>query len=132
MQRGRRRAHGTVVVIAVTSGDRAAEVRAAGPLVSRLMPLTRDDGRWVIAGAVAGAVVEFDLRRLYLHDISLIGSPMHTRKHFAALLRTARRGAVRPVIEARYAREDLAAAQERFGRQRHVGKIVVAVEGHQW
>lgn len=146
-------------VIAVTSGDKAAEVRAAGathtvdrggdpveqirrcapggvdavadvvggPLVSRLMPLVRDDGRWVIAGAVAGAVVEFDLRRLYLHNISLIGSSMHTREHFAALLRIARGGGVRPVIAARYVLEDLAAAQEHFTRQRRVGKIVVTV-----
>jgi hypothetical protein len=38
------------------------------------MPLLRDDGRWVIAGAVAGPIVPFDLRRLYLGNLRLIGS----------------------------------------------------------
>ncbi len=57
--------------------DAVADV-AGGPMVSRLLPLIRDDGRWVIAGAVAGPVIEFDLRRLYLHNIRLIGSSMHT------------------------------------------------------
>lgn len=107
--------------------DAVADV-VGGPLIAQLMPLVRDDGRWVVAGAVAGAVVEFDLRRLYLHNISLIGSSMHTREHFAALLRTARDGAVRPVIAARYTLDDLATAQEEFSRHRHVGKIVVTID----
>ncbi|NYH50413.1 NADPH:quinone reductase-like Zn-dependent oxidoreductase [Nocardiopsis arvandica] len=77
--------------------------------------------------AVAGAVVEFDLRWLYLHNISLIGSSRHTREHFATLSRTAPSGAVQPLIAARYALDDLATAQEQFTRQRHVGKIVVTV-----
>lgn len=152
------RARGATV-LAVTSGDKASEVLAAGashtvdrqgdlaeqiaryspggvdavadvvagPLLSQLLPLVRDGGRWVIAGAVAGAVVEFDLRRLYLHNIGLIGSSMHTREHFAVLLRTAREGTVRPVIAARYPLDELVTAQERFLGHRHVGKIVVTV-----
>ncbi len=106
--------------------DAVADV-VGGPLIGQLMPLIGDDGRWVIAGAVAGAVVEFDLRRLYLHNIALIGSAMHTREHFDALLRTARDGAVRPAIAARYPLEELTTAQEQFLRYRHVGKIVVTV-----
>lgn len=107
--------------------DAVADV-AGGALLAQIMPLIRDDGRWVIAGAVAGAVVNFDLRRLYLHNLSLIGSSMHTRDHFATLLTAARSGAVQPVIAARYALQDLAAAQDHFTRGRHVGKIVIGVE----
>ncbi len=107
--------------------DAVADV-AGGPLIGQLMPLIRDDGRWVIAGAVAGAVVDFDLRRLYLHNLSLIGSSMHTRDHFTALVDAALTGAIQPVIAARYALHDLAAAQEQFGRGQHVGKIVIAID----
>ncbi len=146
-------------VIAVTSADKAGDVRAAGaehtvdrasnlasqvkaccpegvdavadvaggPLLGQLMPLIRDDGRWVIAGAVAGPVVEFDLRRLYLHNIRLIGSSMHTRDHFSCLVDSARRGTVQPVIAGRYPLDGIAAAQEHFARQLHVGKIVIEV-----
>ncbi|MGB3828558.1 MAG: zinc-binding dehydrogenase [Ornithinimicrobium sp.] len=104
--------------------DAVADV-AGGPLVAQLMPLIRDDGRWVIAGAVAGPVIDFDLRRLYLHNISLIGSSMHTRDHFAALVDAARSGAVKPLISASYPLTQIADAQQQFARGRHVGKIIL-------
>ncbi|MDN5791206.1 MAG: zinc-binding dehydrogenase [Micrococcales bacterium] len=106
--------------------DAVADV-AGGPLIAQLMPLIHDDGRWVIAGAVAGPVVDFDLRRLYLHNISLIGSSMHTRDHFVTLVEAARSGTVHPVIAARYPLDDLATAQDQFTRSRHVGKLIVTV-----
>lgn len=108
--------------------DAVADV-AGGPLVAQLMPWVRDGGRWVIAGAVAGPVVDFDLRRLYLHNISLIGSSMHTRRHFDVLVDAAREGSVRPVVAASFPLEDLAAAQAEFRRGQHVGKIVVTLSG---
>jgi len=43
-----------------------------GPGVAELLPVLREDGRWVIAGAIAGPVVQLDLRRLYLSGLSLI------------------------------------------------------------
>ncbi len=100
---------------------------AGGPLIGQLLPLIRDDGRWVIAGAVAGPVVELDLRRLYLHNIRLIGSSMHTRNHFAALAQAARSATVDPVVANHYALEDIAEAQEEFRRGHHIGKIVLTV-----
>lgn len=106
--------------------DAVADV-AGGPLIARLMPLVRDDGRWVIAGAVAGPVVNFDLRRLYLHNISLIGSSMHTRDHFATLVDAARAGTVQPVVAVEYPLDDIASAQEEFSRGRHVGKITISI-----
>lgn len=106
--------------------DAVADI-AGGPMVAQILPLVRDDGRWVIAGAVAGQVIEFDLRRLYLHNISLIGSSMHTREHFDTLIEAARSGAVAPVIAKRFPLEQLAEAQEFFSRGEYVGKVVVSV-----
>ncbi len=119
-------------------GDLAAQVGAAapdgvqvvadvvgGPGLAQLLPLLGDDGRWVIAGAIAGPVVSLDLRRLYLHSLRLIGSSMHTREDFVDLVETARAGAVRPPIAARYPLDQIHAAQEQFAASRHVGKIVL-------
>lgn len=106
--------------------DTVADV-AGGPLLPSLLPLVRDDGRWVIAGAMAGPVVELDLRRLYLHNVTLIGSSMHTRQHFAQLVESARDGVVEPVVAASYPLADIAAAQREFVRREHVGKIVLRV-----
>jgi NADPH:quinone reductase-like Zn-dependent oxidoreductase len=109
----------------VPSGlDAVADV-AGGSGIEELMPLLRDDGRWVIAGAVAGPVVSFDLRRLYLHNIRLIGSSMHTREHFAKLVDVARAGSVQPSVAGRHALADIHRAQEQFLERRHVGKIVL-------
>ena len=104
--------------------DAVADV-AGGPWLERLLPALRDGARWVIAGAVAGAVVPFDLRRLYLHNLSLIGSSMHTRAHFARLAELARTDALRPRIAARYHLSDIHAAQDEFSRGTHIGKIVI-------
>jgi NADPH:quinone reductase-like Zn-dependent oxidoreductase len=104
--------------------DAVADV-AGGPWLEHLLPALRDGARWVIAGAVAGPVVTFDLRRLYLHNLSLIGSSMHTRAHFASLADLARTGAVRPRIAASYQLTELHAAQEEFLRGVHVGKITI-------
>lgn len=98
---------------------------AGGPGLSAMMPMLRDNGRWVIAGAVAGPVVEFDLRRLYLHNVQLIGSSMHTRVHFRRLVELARGGQVRPQVSSTFPLTEIAQAQEEFSARRHIGKIVI-------
>jgi NADPH:quinone reductase-like Zn-dependent oxidoreductase len=109
---------------APTGLDAVADV-AGGPGIEQLMPLLRDDGRWVIAGAIAGPIVSLDLRRLYLHNLRFIGSSMHTREHFAQLVDLARAGSVRPRIAGRHALADIHQAQRQFLERRHVGKIVI-------
>ncbi|WP_129838193.1 zinc-binding dehydrogenase [Streptomyces sp. RFCAC02] len=97
----------------------------AGDLVSTGLPLLREGGRWVVAGALGGHTVTFDVRRLYLHNAQLIGSAMHTPAHFGLLMDLARRGGIRPVIAAVHPLEQAARAQEELARRTHVGKIVL-------
>lgn len=104
--------------------DAVADV-AGGDHVNRILPLLREGGRWVIAGAVAGPLVTFDLRRLYLHNLSLIGSSMHTPEHFSRLAETARHGRINPRVAARYPLSEIHAAQDEFARHTHVGKITI-------
>ncbi len=92
-----------------------------GLLVDRL----RSGGRLVTAGAVAGPVVRFDIRRLYLRQRTMIGSTMHTKEDFAELARIARAGTVQPVVAARYALTDIAQAQRHFMARDFVGKIIL-------
>lgn len=115
---------GQVADLAPSGLDAVADV-AGGPLIDQLMPLVRDDGRWVIAGAVAGPVVAFDLRRLYLHNLRLIGSSMHTREHFAKLVEIARAGTISPRIAGHHRLTNIHEAQQQFLRGSHVGKIIV-------
>ncbi|MFJ8919310.1 zinc-binding dehydrogenase [Streptomyces sp. NPDC102415] len=97
----------------------------AGELVGSVLPLLREGGRWVVAGALGGYEVAFDVRRLYLHNAQVIGSAMHTPTHFGLLMDMARQGAIQPVIAATYPLEQAARAQEALARRGHVGKIVM-------
>lgn len=129
---------GAQQIVLRDAGDVAGQVRRAaprglhvvadvvgGPGLAALLPLLVDDGRWVIAGAIAGPVVELDLRRLYLHSLRMIGSSMHTREDFAALVELARTGAVRPLVADTYPLTRIHEAQERFAAADHVGKLVL-------
>lgn len=120
------------------AGDVAAQVRAAAPegidvgldvvageLIGDGLPLLREGGRWVVAGALAGYEIAFDVRRLYLHNAQLIGSAMHTPTHFALLMDLARRAAVHPLVAAAFPLGQAAEAQQELARGRHVGKIVL-------
>ena len=131
-------AAGASAVVRRDEDDLAGQVRAAapeglqvvadvvgGPAFSTLLPLLEDDGRWVTAGAIAGPVVQLDLRRLYLQSLRMIGSSMHTREDFAELVEHARAGSVRPPVAERSAPTEIHAAQDEFATSRHVGKIVL-------
>lgn len=107
--------------------DVVADV-VGGPGMADLLPLLVDDGCWVIAGAIGGPVVDFDLRRLYLHSIRMVGSSMHTPADFAALAEMARQGTVKPPIAGRYPLREITTAQAAFVRSSHVGKIVLLPE----
>ncbi|GAA4730589.1 alcohol dehydrogenase family protein [Isoptericola chiayiensis] len=97
----------------------------AGDLVGDGLPLLREGGRWVVAGALGGYDVSFDVRRLYLHNAQVIGTSMHTRTHFGLLMELARGGEIAPVVAATFPLEQAAAAQEELARRGHVGKLVL-------
>ncbi|MCA1217497.1 zinc-binding dehydrogenase [Streptomyces sp. 8L] len=97
----------------------------AGDLMSEGVSWLREGGRWVVAGALGGYGVAFDVRRLYLHNAQVIGSAMHTPTHFGLLMDLARRAGVRPVVAATFPLDQAARAQEELARRQHVGKIVM-------
>lgn len=79
----------------------------------------------MIAGALGGHTVPIDVRRLYLHNIAIIGSSMHTPQHFELLAAEARQGNIRPPIAATYDLADIHRAQDALVARDHVGKIVL-------
>ncbi len=107
-----------------TGLDAVADV-VGGGLVATVMPHLRTGGRWVIAGAVAGPVIELDLRELYLRSISLLGSTMHTPDQFRVLVAAANAGEIAPVVARTFALDAVRTAHEEFERREHVGKFVL-------
>ena len=82
-------------------------------------------GRYVCSGAIAGPIVDFDLRTFYLRDLSLLGSTVIDPKVMKNLITLIESGAIKPALAATYPLCELVAAQTAFIVKKHTGNIVV-------
>ncbi len=89
------------------------------------LTLMRPGGRLVTAGAIAGPLVEIDLRTLYLKHQHLTGSTLGTQADFANLVRHINHGQLRPLVAATYPLDRLPQAQTAFLEKKHFGKFVI-------
>ena len=96
-----------------------------GARFGQLLAVLRRTGRYACAGAIAGPVVELDLRTLYLKDLKLLGCTIPAPEIFPSLIGYIERGEIRPLVSAIYPLRDIAAAQAAFLSKKHVGKIVL-------
>ena len=78
-----------------------------------------------MAGAIAGPLVELDLRSLYLKDLSFFGCAILDERVFADLIGYIERGEIRPVVAAIYSLSAIAEAQQTFLEKGFTGKIVL-------
>ncbi|MEM9496305.1 MAG: zinc-binding dehydrogenase [Pseudomonadota bacterium] len=97
----------------------------AGPIWPSMIDALRPGGHYATAGAIAGPIVEADLRRIYLRDITIHGCTFQPPDVFARLVEKVGTGQVRPRVSQTYPMRDIAAAQEEFVAKRHAGKIVL-------
>lgn len=92
---------------------------------SLLIDVLRRGGRYCGSGALAGPLVELDLRTLYLNDLALYGATVPPPNLFGELVEAIESGRIQPVVAASFPLEHLHAAQEMFLDKRHVGNIVI-------
>ena len=87
----------------------------------------RRGGRLVICGATTGPIVSLDLRRLFWHQWSMLGSTLGSRREYAEIVALARQGKLWPVIDRAVPWNQSQAALERLARGEQVGKLVIEV-----
>ncbi|MGF6701452.1 NADPH:quinone reductase-like Zn-dependent oxidoreductase [Paraburkholderia sp. MM5496-R1] len=112
---------------------RAVDVVAdlvGGALFGKLLNVLRPERRYTTAGAIAGPVVQLDLRTMYLKQLQLNGSSQGTRGAFKRVLDYIQNGTIRPVLAASYPLSKFHDAQTRFMEKRFVGNIVVIPDRH--
>ena len=97
----------------------------AGDQWSQLLDILRRGGRYAVAGAIAGPIVEMDVRTLYLKDLSFFGCTYQPRKVFENLIRYIERGEIKPLVAAEYPLQEIADAQQEFMAKRFIGKLVL-------
>ncbi|MEM8538868.1 MAG: zinc-binding dehydrogenase [Pseudomonadota bacterium] len=137
-------------VVGISSAPKADMVRAAGAqtVLERGAPLPEDTfhavidvvggdvwpalidalkpgGHYAVAGAIGGPIIEADLRRVYLRDITIHGCTYQPPKVFAALIDMVNAGAVRPLISGTYPMQEINRAQDDFQSKRFAGKLVL-------
>jgi len=97
----------------------------AGPRWPDMIAALRRGGRYVTAGAIAGPIVELDVRTLYLRDLTLYGSTFQPDNILKDVIGYVEDGKLRPMIAQEFDLKDIHQAQAAFLDKRHIGKIVI-------
>lgn len=99
-----------------------------GPMWPDLIDALQRGGRYTCSGAIAGPLVELDLRTLYLQDLTFTGATILAPNIFADLVGYIEKGEIKPLLAASYPLEKLHEAQQAFIDKKHVGNIVVTMD----
>jgi NADPH:quinone reductase-like Zn-dependent oxidoreductase len=90
-----------------------------------LLEVLRRGGRYAVAGAIAGPIVELDLRTLYLKDLRLLGCTVLEPQVFGHLVEYIERQEIKPLIASVHPLGDIVEAQREFLAKRRMGKIIL-------
>lgn len=96
-----------------------------GPAWADLILALKPGGHYAIAGAIAGPMVQADLREIYLRDITIHGCTHQTPEVFGRLVALMNAGRIRPLISKTYPLGDIKVAQADFEAKAFAGKLVL-------
>ena len=97
----------------------------AGESWGELLEVLKKGGRYAASGAIAGPIVELDVRTLYLKDLVLIGCTFQDRQVFQNLIGYIERNEIKPLVSKTYPLRDIINAQKDFVSKKYVGKLVL-------
>ena len=99
-----------------------------GPNFGQLIDCLKRGGRYTCSGAIAGPIVDLDLRTLYLRDLTFTGSTVIPPHIFSDLINYIEQSEVEPVLAATYPLHELQDAQQAFIDKQYIGNIVVTMD----
>ena len=97
----------------------------AGTGFEPLLKVLRRGGRYASSGAIAGPMVNMDMRDFYLKDLRLIGCTAWDEPVFPNLVGYIERNEIVPLVAKTFALKDIAAAQQEFLKKNHFGNFVL-------
>jgi alcohol dehydrogenase len=109
-------------------GEQTVDVvvdNVAGNEFPSMLKVLKRGGRLVSSGAIAGPVVELDMRDMYLKDVTLIGTTVWDEPVFSNLVRYIEQEEIRPVLAKTFPLSSIVEAQKEFLMKKHVGKFVL-------
>lgn len=109
-------------------GEKSVDVvvdNVAGPNFGWMLKVLKRGGRFVSSGAIAGPMVELDMRDLYLKDLTLIGCTAWDEPVFPNLVSYIEKGEIKPLLAKTFPLDQIVEAQKEFIKKEHVGKFVL-------
>lgn len=100
---------------------------AAGPAFGQLLDILKLGGRYAVAGAIAGPIVELDVRTLYLKDLSFFGCTFQDDVVFENLVSYIERNEIKPFVGKTYPLSGIVEAQKDFLSKTIGGKLVLVI-----
>ncbi|PKG75132.1 alcohol dehydrogenase [Shewanella sp. GutCb] len=99
----------------------------AGKQWPQFLRLLRPGSRYAVSGAIGGALVELDIRTLYLKDLSFFGCTVLEPEVFRNLVSYIEQRKINPIIAQTFPLKEINKVQDIFLKKKHVGKIVLKV-----
>ncbi len=109
-------------------GQKSVDVvidNVAGPNFPQMMKVLKRGGKFVSSGAIAGPIVDLDMRDFYLKDLTLIGCTGWDEPVFPNLISAIEKGEIKPALAKSFPLENIVEAQKEFALKKHVGKFVL-------
>ncbi|XQW86849.1 alcohol dehydrogenase family protein [Thalassotalea piscium] len=111
-------------------GDSSIDVvidLVAGSQWPQFIDVLKAHGRYAVSGAIGGALVELDIRTLYLKDLSFYGCTELEPEVFQNLIKCIEQQKIKPLVALTFPLKEIYKAQQVFQEKQHVGKIVLNV-----
>ena len=96
-----------------------------GKNFSDFFKIIASGGRYVSAGAIGSPIVNFDLRDLYLKDISMFGCTTWEEQVFLNLIKYIEEGRIQPLLSRTFKLSNIIEAQKEFLKKKHFGNFVL-------
>ena len=92
---------------------------------TQLLDIIKPGGRYATSGAIAGPIVELDLRTLYLKDLTLYGCTCQPKEVFRNLIGYIEDNKIKPLVAKSYPLKEIKQAQLDFLSKKYTGKLVL-------
>ncbi len=99
----------------------------AGKKWNEFLEVLKPKGRYAVSGAIAGPIVELDIRTLYLKDLSFFGCTILEAEVFQNLIKRIENKEIKPLVAKTFLLKNIVDAQKEFLTKKHIGKIVLKV-----
>ncbi len=100
----------------------------AGQSWNKFLEVLKPKGKYAVSGAIAGPLVQLDIRTLYLKDLSFFGCTIIEPEVFPNLVKRIENKEIKPLVSKVFKLDEIVQAQKEFLTKQHIGKLVLDLQ----